>query len=290
MKRFHNVRGRVIGLAFAPDGKTLTACCQGQQTLAMWDLAGDTFRRWHPYCDGAVQSFAYSPDGKWLLVGGREGIGLPYELPAWDYDSEFIGGEAVACAPVGKNGSQRMVTGSNVVRLWDMVHSEQEWGIEFEVQDRGFVRAVAFSPNGKLLANSTFHGFVRVWDPDRRELRFETSYGSHVPAVGFTADGKTLAAASGRDIYLYSVNKWKQLEPLRGHTLAVTGMAMHTTAVQLLTASSDGTARLWAVPGGELKCWDWKTGPLSAAAISADGLMAAVGSAKGEVVLWDLDG
>lgn len=204
MKRFHNVRGRIIGLAFSPDGKTLTACCQNVLTLALWDLSADTFRRWNPYCDGAVQSFAYSPDGKWLLVGGREEISLPYELPAWDYDTEFLGGEAVACAPVGRGGGQRMATESNVVRLYDAVHTDREWGVEFEGPDRGFVRAVAFSPDGKRVANSTFHGFVQVWNADKRTLQFERLFDLQTPAIGFTADGSTLVVPLDRDIHLYA--------------------------------------------------------------------------------------
>lgn len=64
---------------------------------------------------------------------------------------------------------------------------------------------------------------------------------------------------------------------------------MHPTEPKLLTASSDGTARLWAIPDSELACWDWKTGPLTTAAFAPDGLTAAVGSTRGEVVLWDLD-
>jgi WD40 repeat protein len=260
------------------------------QTLAMWDLSADTFRRWHPHCDGPVQSFAYSPDGKWLVVGGRAGISLPYELANWDYDSEFLGGEAVACAPVRRDGGQLMAVGSNVMRLYDMVHHEDIWGVEWGDPDDGFVRTVAFSPDGKLIGWATYAAMVEVWNADRRSRIVQMSFDEHTPAVGFTADGTALALAVGRVGIVYSPRRKKTLGAFQGHTKPINGMTMHPNEAKVLTASADGTARLWALPDAELKCWDWKTGPLSAAAIAPDGLTAAVGSAKGEVVLWDLDG
>ena len=89
MRHFHNVRGRIAGLSFSADGKTLVACVRGGMKVAVWNLETGTFRRWHPYADRPVSSLAFSPDGNWLAVGSEVGMVIPYEYPALEYDTEF---------------------------------------------------------------------------------------------------------------------------------------------------------------------------------------------------------
>ena len=58
----------------------------------------------------------------------------------------------------------------------------------------------------------------------------------------------------------------------------------------LISASGDGTVRLWeADPGVEKRCFDMKIGKIAAADVSPDGTIAAVGGANGEIVVWDLE-
>jgi WD40 repeat protein len=58
----------------------------------------------------------------------------------------------------------------------------------------------------------------------------------------------------------------------------------------LLTAGNDGCVRLWdAGTGAERKVYDWGIGKLYCAAFSPDGLTCAACSAKGQVVVWDVD-
>jgi WD40 repeat protein len=78
---------------------------------------------------------------------------------------------------------------------------------------------------------------------------------------------------------------------LQGHQGPIRGVAFHPKGKHLVTVSTDGTARLWSVPGGEqVRTWDWGPDKLSAVAFAPDGLAIAAGRANGQVAIRDIDG
>ncbi|XP_075453507.1 jouberin isoform X4 [Ascaphus truei] len=70
-------------------------------------------------------------------------------------------------------------------------------------------------------------------------------------SVRFSNDGRTLAAAcadrDGFPIYLYEIPSGKYLMELHGHLNVVYDLCWSETDQNLLTASSDGTVRLWKI-------------------------------------------
>lgn len=80
----------------------------------------------------------------------------------------------------------------------------------------GEVRAVAFSPDGKLLAAGNRYHTVRVWDvATKKEVVTLAGHMSDVWSIAFSPDGKTLAAADTdwkkpSKVKLWDTTTWKE--------------------------------------------------------------------------------
>lgn len=119
------------------------------------------------------------------------------------------------------------------------------------------VRALAFSPDGKLLAaaggNPSQFGEVKLWDvAARRELRSIRGHRDNIFAVAFSPDGKTLATCSyDRLVKLWDPATGNELKTLKDHTDAVFSIAFSPDGKRLASASADRTVKIWDVVSGQ---------------------------------------
>ena len=154
------------------------------------------------------------------------------------------------------------------------------------------VSALAFSPDGALIASGSEDHMVRVWHlATRRLIRRLDGHGSAVTAVTFSPDGSLIASASNdRTVRLWDAHAGRLVRTLQGHVYHVYAVAFDPQGRLLATASWDRTIAIWDVRSGVLlKKLRGHTAAIRSVAFSRDGKMLASASDDQTVRLWSVD-
>ena len=83
-----------------------------------------------------------------------------------------------------------------------------------------------------------------------------------------------------------AVEKLLEKHVLSGHTDIVTSVDWSPDAKRIVSASDDGTARIWDVTGNQLAFLDGHHGAVTRALWSPDGKLIATTQADGTVLIW----
>lgn len=297
---------RIDHLTFAPDGGALVASCN--LGLYIWrDLADG--RAAELLCElrwpGEPR---FTADSRWLFVSRNDLFRID---PATGAQVEFLlwggYGTRVDPAPVEPLilATQHLPAGGQArtrFGLWradDLAPSGKLW--ERETGGYYYYRA-HFLPGAER--------FVRIeggWVPER--FRHEYTLATYVTATGERI-GKptplprsaydTLLAPDGRWLALRDTNRidlWP-LEPAGGSPISIrndnrkhfTDFAFHPSGKYLAAPSNDRTVKLFDTgTWQEARTFTWELGRMRSIAFSPDGALAAAGTDKGQVVVWDVD-
>jgi WD40 repeat protein len=186
---------RIVSVMFSPDGKFLASESIDQPNACLWNVAtGDLVRRLprggERYMDRG-HSVAISPDGQFVASAGSKGLFV------WTLDSGKLvyqqpaGALSVAYSP----GGFLLATAGFGVKLHDAATGKEIAKFDGQLHQSAW-RAIAFSPDGRLLAVAETTR-VRLWDiAARRELRSFDGHRGSVTSVAFTPDGKALVSAA----------------------------------------------------------------------------------------------
>jgi hypothetical protein len=160
------------------------------------------------------------------------------------------------------------------------------------------VYAVAFSPDGHLLASGLEDAGTQLWDAATGErLRtlhpdatFWTEMTGPVHAVAFSPDGRLLASASeDKTVRLWELATGQHERTLTGHARGIWGVTFSPDGRLLASASEDKTVRLWdPATGQHERTLAGHIGPVRSVAFSPDGRLLASASDDKTVRLWDM--
>ena len=145
------------------------------------------------------------------------------------------------------------------VELWSLAEARPSrplWRVPVPVSE--LATDVALSGDGRRLLVTGVYGSARVFDTvSRKPLRrlTDASAADRGPEAfyraTFSPDGKTAAVAGSRDVRLWDVASGKPRGfRLSGHTSVLRSVAYSADGSRLVTASADGTVRVWDARSG----------------------------------------
>jgi RNA polymerase sigma factor (sigma-70 family) len=234
---------------FSPDLRFFVTCyrdASGPQILKLWDVQTGNVVRSLPVCSFRV---AFSADGNTLVSGGDNKM-----FRLWDVNTgkelrqyENPHPSFASSVMLGPNGKTLISWGfKNAIHFVDLTTGKETR--RFAGHDRA-VSAVAFSPDGKLVASGE-GGEVHLWDrAAQKRIHRVAGLREYVTAVAFAPDGKTLLSGSANGMtYVGDVRSGRVIKSLG-------------TPGSIMAFSADGkTAVTCGRSASGLLLWDVTTG------------------------------
>jgi WD40 repeat protein len=248
--------GEVKALAFSPDGRTLAAVTSNGMA-SVWDVESRTLGQ-GPFPVGpSAVSLSFSADGTVLATAGGNGVklwkvatgaALGRVGPASSADDVAFSPTGPIIAFVSSQGQ-----GGGNAEIWDVDRRSRIATLQVNAgapsYRSGRAYAVAFSPNGRMLAIAGDRPLVQLWDIESGKVirEFEQNVGG-VRTLEFSSDGTTLAL-SGFDpvASLWNVATGRQLGPRLPAGSRETMLDLSAGGRQLLTTAGNGQGALWDV-------------------------------------------
>ena len=232
-----------------------------------------------------VDALAYSPDGRYLAVGGFNVQIL--DATMHQVARGLFGHLGTIVSMEYSMDGTKILTGSydGTAKLWNAQTGQMLR--EYSHMSSGKVHA-ALSSSGEYVV-SCGPGGINLWETGTGRFLWNagavSSAGSgSLKDIDFSPAGDTIAVAVGppaNAVVILSVSDGAVLRAFTGHAGSITDLKYSPDGTRLLTGSQDATARIWDVASGQTLYILQHPVFVSAAAFSWDGTRVVTGSRTG---------
>ncbi len=246
-RTFNSTYGEIYSVAVSPDGDFVAAGTDNGQ-LIIWNIPENKLISVHSrQYGGWVTSLNFTPDGKYLISTGFNGV-----VHYWDAQNggliwEGDIGEIIAVSPDGKYLASG--GGRDSIIIYKLRTGEKVAAIP---TPGNLIFIIKFSPDGSYIAFGGMRRPLSVyrtsdWQPaigkmlgDQMGARSCEFVGDRIAVGGF--DGK---------IYVYDLKTGNEILSWQGHDNAVTSLIYNDG--RLFSTSRDGHLKIWDIKTGKLQ-------------------------------------
>jgi WD40 repeat protein/tetratricopeptide (TPR) repeat protein len=283
----------------------------GAQTAWVWTITGTgSSQPRRLQSDLPANSVRISPDGKLVVSAHGEPNKGPGEVRIWDitgpepnciHKLQYDG--AITLAIWSRDGNrvafaqQTGKTSRGKLMVWDW-RTESAPGKSLEQEK---ISLLAWSPRGDRIAIAQQKGEARVWDLTSDNLTYPLKSEKEINEMVFSSDGKYVLTASGirgpeagtaqtesGAAQIWDAENGERSGPPLSHKGAVRAAQFSPDDKLVVTASADGTAKVWSATTGREMLALPHDAQVFCATFSPDGRYVATGGRDRMVRVWDL--
>ena len=212
----------------------------------------------------SVNSVHFSPDDQRLLTASGDGLAQVFEARSGkpllrietqpDCDGQRCRLTAAAWRPDGRKIATASV--GNKACIWDVQEPGDSVSLVSKpylcVEHRDTVTSVRWNQDGSQFVTASLDGTAIVWNPDNGESIF-TLYGEDfdfrsAEFIGKGAYQQVMTRNGDRAIRFWDTATAEPVAKLTHYQAFLTSASIDKSGQRLLTASIDGTARIWTLP------------------------------------------
>lgn len=252
--------------------------------------------------DEGLSTFAFSPDGRWLVSGHRLGDSLQSffgNVQVWvapNYPRVAIFGDYRAVTQVQYSNDGKTVAiaystiadSENAIQFRDAI----TWEILASIKTGNLV-SMKISPDGKTLITIPDRYSIKVWDLEKKEVRYSlpTSFSGAANCVAISLDNTRFATGHyDGSIIIWDIEKGERILSMQTSGV-VESLAFDPNGQILASGSSYQSAlvQLWSVTSGEnLRNLEGHQRGVNFLAFAESGQLLASASYDGTIRLWGI--